>query len=497
MTTFPQISGELFEKIQQEAVFPDAKTFVDSVCLIEPEEIIRLYDDQKNDPGFDLKNFILTYFFIPEPAVATASPHSLSLKDYINHMWDVLTRTPDDQKPFSTRIPLPYEYIVPGGRFRESYYWDTFFTCLGLVASHREQMVKDMCDNFAYLIETYGHIPNGNRIYYLSRSQPPVFILMVELLTKHNPEIWKNYYTAIEKEYHYWMNGESEVTIEEANNHVVKVSEKIVVNRYYDELDIPRPESYQTDISFGKALPGNNKHLFYRHVRAAAESGWDFSSRWFTNPNDRTTIITTDIIPIDLNCLLYLTELKLSEWHNTLGNYDSSVSYSLRAHTRKMFVQQYLWSEEHSMYFDYNHIEKIQTSCWSLACVLPLFAGIATQKQAAVIADHLEKKFLKSGGLVTTLNTTHEQWDAPNGWPPLHWLTVKGLENYGYNTLASEIIKRFIQTVEYQFMKTGTLLEKYNVENIEQIARGGDYPVQPGFGWTNGIVLDFLQSMHS
>lgn len=497
MGTLPQISGPLFEHVQREKIFSDAKTFVDSVCLIEPDEILRLYETQHTEKTFNLKDFILTYFFIPEPAAATTLTHSYTLIDYINYMWDVLKRTPDDQKPFSTRIALPHNYIIPGGRFREIYYWDTFFTCVGLIAAQQHDLVKHMCDNFAYLINTYGHIPNGNRMYYLSRSQPPMFTLMVNLLTESTPTMWQSYLSSIEKEYAYWMQGESEITSNDATHHVVKISEKMVANRYYDELDTPRPESYQTDISYAQSLPENKKQLFYKNIRAAAESGWDFSSRWYTNPKDRTTIRTTDIIPIDLNCLLYITEVKLSEWYTTLNNYQQSASFSLRASRRKAFIQEYFWSPHSHMYFDYNFQEKQQTQTWSLACVFPLFAGIATVQQAEAIASHIQEKFLSKGGLITTLTNTSEQWDAPNGWPPLHWITVQALENYGHNSLANEIKKRFIQTVEYQFMKTGTVLEKYNVQDIEQIARGGDYPVQPGFGWTNGIVLDFLQSMHS
>ena len=51
----------------------------------------------------------------------------------------------------------------------------------GLAASNRCDLMEGMLDNFAYLIDQFGHIPNGNRTYYLSRSQPPFFASMINL----------------------------------------------------------------------------------------------------------------------------------------------------------------------------------------------------------------------------------------------------------------------------------------------------------------------------
>ena len=127
----------------------------------------------------------------------------------------------------------------------------------------------------------------------------------------------------------------------------------------------------------------------------------------------------------------------------------------------------------------------------TLAGVFPLYAKTATSKQAASVAKILEEKFLKSGGLVTTLEDTGQQWDSPNGWAPLQWIAIEGLRNYGYHQLANEIKKRWVNVTVDIFKETGKLVEKYDVANAGK-GGGGEYPLQDGFGWTNGVLAALL-----
>ena len=137
-------------------------------------------------------------------------------------LWPVLTRPADSIKSRSTLIPLPHSYIVPGGRFREVYYWDSYFTMLGLMQSGEFELVAHILDNFAYLIETVGHIPNGNRSYYITRSQPPFFAQMVELFAaEKGNQVYDTYKSALLKEYEFWMKGALED--EKAFGHTVKL----------------------------------------------------------------------------------------------------------------------------------------------------------------------------------------------------------------------------------------------------------------------------------
>src|SRR2546430_841529 len=190
-----------------------------------------------------------------------------------------LPRRPDTADARSSLIPLPQPYVVPGGRFREVYYWDSYFTMLGLVASGRTDLVKSMLDNFAYLIATLGHIPNGNRTYYLSRSQPPFFGAMVGLYAAATDTAQAlRYLEALEAEHAFWMDGVERLAPGTAYRRVAQLPDGSVLNRYWDDRTPPepRPEAYRPDYELGQTLPATRREAFYRNVRATAESGWDF-----------------------------------------------------------------------------------------------------------------------------------------------------------------------------------------------------------------------------
>jgi len=240
---------------------------------------------------------------------------------------------------------LPYPYIVPGGRFNEIYYWDSYFTMLGLKESDEIDMIDNMIKNFASLINRYGFIPNGNRTYYLSRSQPPFFSLMVELLAEVKGHgVYEENLPALEKEYSYWMD-ESGPT-----KHVVKMPDGSVLNRYYDQLDIPRQESYLQDVETGQASK-EDAQLMFRNLRSAAESGWDFSSRWFADGRNISTIHTTDLAPVDLNCLMYHLEMTLAKAYRARSDAAKNdlaraKEFEERAEQRKKAINQYCWSPD-------------------------------------------------------------------------------------------------------------------------------------------------------
>lgn len=199
---------ELFTNVQKSRIFADSKTFPDCAPKHDPLDILRNYRKVKRQPDFDLRQFVEDNFWLPESqSDIYISDPSLTLKEHIDKLWPVLTREPQDHIPWSSLLALPQAYIVPGGRFSETYYWDSYFTMLGLAESGREDLLKCMADNFAWLIETYGHIPNGNRTYYLSRSQPPVFALMVELFEEDGVRGAKRYLDHLKMEHAFWMDG--------------------------------------------------------------------------------------------------------------------------------------------------------------------------------------------------------------------------------------------------------------------------------------------------
>lgn len=482
----------LYEAVQLAEIFEDSKYFVDAVPKSNSETILAAYEKEKNNPGFDLKTFVLAHFTMP--AVADNSYHSSnkSIQEHISGLWDILTRQPAEQA--GSLLPLPHPYIVPGGRFREVYYWDSYFTMLGLQLSGRMDMVENMVNNFAYQIDTIGFIPNGNRSYYLGRSQPPFFALMLTILMEEKGEaVLLQYQPQLEKEYAFWMDGETSLS-EKNNSHrrVVRMPDGSVLNRYWDDNAVPRPEAYLEDIQLA-ARSGRDPKEVYRDIRAAAESGWDFSSRWFSDEKDMATIQTTKLVPVDLNCLILFMETILSTIYQQ--NDPEKFKRMLdRAEKRKKSIQDYCWNETAGFYFDYNIEARKQSTVYTLAGLYPLFISIADYEQSVKVAAVVEEKFLQAGGLFTTLSQTKQQWDAPNGWAPLQWIAFKGLNRvpYLHCDLAQKIRKAWMQSNEKIYAETGKMMEKYNVSDTGSGAGGGEYPNQDGFGWTNGVYLKFM-----
>ena len=293
-----ELLGQLFVDVQMGEVFEDSKTFVDCTAKYPYDSIVIKYSHQKDLPDFDLKDFVLEHFEVP-PSISSdfKSDRGRSAAEHVEALWPILQRESDTEKEGSTLIPLPKPYIVPGGRFREVYYWDSYFTMLGLVESGEFDLIENMLDNFAHLINTVGHIPNGNRTYYITRSQPPFFAQMVNLLAAHKgDQIYTKYKEALRKEYEFWMEGQD--AADTPVKHCVSTPVGIM-NRYYDLGNTPRQESYREDFLQVQKTNGGKK--MYRDLRAGAASGWDYSTRWFADGKTIETIETTDIIPVDLS----------------------------------------------------------------------------------------------------------------------------------------------------------------------------------------------------
>jgi alpha,alpha-trehalase len=486
--------GSLFSDVQLAGIFPDSKEFVDARPKRAPTTIEARYDSARRTPGFVLRAFVNQNFDLPKPA--GDGYHTVASQTMVQHikaLWPVLTRQRDSVDTRSSLIPIPNPYVVPGGRFREIYYWDSYFTMLGLVQSGRADLVKDMLDNFAHLINTIGHIPNGNRTYYLTRSQPPFFAAMVGLYARATDNAHAlAYLDAIEKEYAFWMDGADTLAVGHAYRRVVRLSDSVVLNRYWDDSNEPRPESYRPDVEIGQTLPESLRANFYRNARATAESGWDFSSRWMRDPKDLRTLETIDLIPVDLNALLYNAERAIAglrSFRHRPGDAEIAHRFNLKADARRRAIRA-MYDPKDGFFFDRRwRTGALVTDRPTLAAAAPLYFGLATDEQGKRVAARLERDLLKPGGFVTTTFTTGQQWDSPNGWPPLEWLTIEGVRRYGRADLADKAASRWLTLIQRTYRATGRMMEKYDVVNTTRKAGGGEYPTQDGFGWTNGVVL--------
>jgi alpha,alpha-trehalase len=486
------VYGELFTRVQMQSVFGDSKTFPDAVPLQSPSGILGAYARQRADPTFDLGRFVRANFTPPAQSADAyrSDPHG-SVCAHIDALWSVLTRGPDVAVAYSSLLPLPQRYVVPGGRFREIYYWDSYFTMIGLEASGRHDLVRDMVHDFAFLIDRYGHVPNGSRSYYLSRSQPPFFASMVELLAKREGgAAFREFLPQLEEEYAYWMQGGATLGRGEARGHVVRLQDGSLLNRYWDERATPRDESYREDVHTAMAS-GREPTEVYRNLRAAAESGWDFSSRWFADARTLGAIRTVDLVPVDLNSLLYQLESTLAHAYGLTGAAAKASQAQQEARERKRAMQRLLWDETAGIFADYAWRERRVSGAVTAAALYPLYFGIADAAQAARTAQVVRTRLLESYGLATTTVTSGQQWDAPNGWAPLQWIAIEGLADYGQSELAGSIAQRWMEQVVAVYRGTGRLLEKYDVTGRAQ-AGGGEYSLQDGFGWTNGVLRQLL-----
>jgi alpha,alpha-trehalase len=349
-----------------------------------------------------------------------------------------------------------------------------------------------MVENFAHLIDSFGHVPNGTRTYYLSRSQPPFFYLMVGLLDSADPaSAFAHFLPQLRREYAFWMRGAQGIGPGTARARVVGMPDGSILNRYWDDRDSPRDESYREDTELARQSGRNPRQLF-RDLRAGAESGWDFSSRWLADSRTLGSIDTTEIVPVDLNSLLFGLEQAIRAGCERAHDEGCAREFSRHAAQRHAAIDRYLWDEPRGAYLDYQRREQIRVRRLSAATLYPLFVALASDAQARQVATVVKADLLRAGGIVTTLLETGQQWDAPNGSAPLQWIAIDGFRHYQDRRLAEVVACRWMLNVTRVYRGSGKLVEKYDVIATDRKGGGGEYPTQDGFGWTNGVMRKLM-----
>jgi alpha,alpha-trehalase len=482
VATPADLYGELFAQVQLRRLFPDGKTFVDATPKRPVAEIMAAYraGDFRDDAA--LRAFVTANFDVPDaPSVAANDTARPPLAEHIRKLWPQLTRPPVKPRPGSSALAMPRPFVVPGGRFREIYYWDSYFTMLGLKADGRGDLVEAMIDDFVSLVERHGHVPNGARTYYLSRSQPPFLFLMMALSDVRTPAVKARRLAALRREHAYWTGPDRAVI----------VAKGTPLQHWWDARTTPRDESYREDVDTAKAS-GRPAATVYRHLRAGAESGWDYSSRWLADGRTLATIDTTSIVPVDLNSLLWGMERAIAAGCREAGDTPCAAEFEHKAQQRRAAIERWLWSEAEGRYGDWDTRTRRLRPGVTAATAYPLFVGLAPPERAARVAETIARDLLAPNGLRTTLVETGQQWDKPNGWAPLQWIAADGLRRYGRDDLARQVASRFVATAEREYRASGRLLEKYDVEE-SRAGGGGEYPTQDGFGWTNGVIRAFQE----
>jgi alpha,alpha-trehalase len=194
---------------------------------------------------------------------------------------------------------------------------------------------------------------------------------------------------------------------------------------------------------------------------------------------------------VDLNSLLQNLEVVIQKARSfSKNNQTKFITY------KRGDLNTFFWNEKINFYVDYQFENQQKLNRISLGGMFPLCFKNSSKNIQAIHAKKMAKiikeKLLKPGGLVSVATNTKQQWDAPNGWAPLQWMSIWGLEQNGQKVLAAEIAKRWVSLNNDVYLRTGKLMEKYNVENLQLEAGGGEYPGQDGFGWTNGVLLALI-----
>ncbi|OWY94646.1 Trehalase, partial [Phytophthora megakarya] len=564
--------GELLHEVQVQELFPDSKHFVDMPikATSSVDDVLTQFQELKTKFGkktegakwkTQLAAFVAQHFDPPGAELIPVTPPDYregevppqiaeiqddSLRSWaleLHKLWKVLARVPASasadqvsRSSFLHSLPIvaaPGEppsaltrefngenvLIVPGGRFRESYYWDSYWIVQGLLVSGLRQTARGVVNHLLEYVAEFGFVPNGGRIYYLTRSQPPMLSDMVRLVAKgegatttnEDADTWDIEYLRaavplLEREYDFWMR-------RGAHGHAVAVpgsassqtgSETFVLNRYVAHNGEPRPESYREDVrTASTAVDSHNettdKATIYNEIIAAAESGWDFSSRWFSDYSTLATIRTSRVIPVELNAILHRVELNIAKFHEVLGNSVASTRFRDAAKTRKRAMDAVLWSESDGCWKDYFVDSREHSPVVSVSNYSPLWGkafDVSDSSRLEKIVDSLEKSGLvQEGGVQTTTSVTGQQWDAPNAWPPLQDILIEGLrtaDTAKSRALAERLVQTWVKAGLVAWRKTGLMFEKYNAQQLGGVGDGGEYTPQFGFGWSNGVILTFL-----
>ena len=370
-----------------------------------------------------------------------------------------------------TLIGLPYPYSVPciSDKFQEMYYWDTYFTNIGLLLENDTNQAKNNAENMAFLIRKYGFMPNGSRTYYLSRSQPPFFSEMVlDIYKCTNDKEWlKSIMDAVETEYDFWSENRKTKTGLMQYSPIVKKEDTERLYNYFNDR-------------VGDDITGLKKEDVARTTLIGCESGWDFTPRW--------GVKSGDFVQIDLNCLIFKM-LKNLEYFSLVLNNGKEEHYASLADNQSELIRKYMKNDD-GLFMDYDFCNDKHSEIFSAASFYALAVNLATDDEAQTVVKNL-CRIEENYGISTCEKYEVSgiyQWHYPNGWAPLQYMVIKGLANYGYTEDAERIAKKYVGLVDKNFEATGNIWEKYNV--VEgSINVTNEYNMPPMLGWTSGVYL--------
>lgn len=458
---------------------------------------------------------------LPQPPAwmdALTPPEAQRWARHLHATWGSLCRAASpsvaENPERHTLLPVPRPFIIPGARFRESYYWDSYWIVQGLLASELVNMARDVVHNLLHVARTHGFVPNGLRSYYLNRSQPPLLACMVETLwtaTKDKQTV-RDALPVLVAEQEWWAQEPRCVRVVAPDGSVHAAT------RYFAAWDQPRPESLREDLeTAGVDLhnvhtpPDAHQRSVYRDLASAAESGWDFSSRLFADGNRLATVRTTQIVPVDLNALLLRAATSIVTLAYAVGESEIASRFERLAEQRRSSLAALHWRSEDGRWGDLvitpapgreNNLWQGNASEPTIEYAsdwIPLWCGavaVGSPEAQHAVASLLASGLVQQGGVAASNFESEQQWDWPNAWPPLQSMLAEGCDQYGGQAgkeLAGRIRASFLGSAHAAWRDTGRMFEKFNALNLGAPGGGGEYEVVDGFGWTNGLALAWMK----
>ncbi|KAL4066430.1 glycoside hydrolase family 37 protein [Scleroderma yunnanense] len=621
--------GSLLQTVNIAQIFSDPKTFVDkptsksaqqvlsdfsafNLSTITEGDIVNFVDNDFSGEGLELEAAELSNFNV-NPAFLNnvTDPLLRAFAQIVHGYWTQLARTTNqsalcDDYPGGqcegTFIPLNHTFIVPGGRFREQYYWDSYWIIQGSIKSELYSTINATLQNFMDELDDFGFIPNGGRTYYLDRSQPPLFTHMIYdyVIATNDTTILQRALPLAEAELTWWTKNR---TIEIQSPYT---NQSYMMAHYAVNNSAPRPESYLTDYltvhdpTLATPLTDEQTADIYSELASGAESGWDFTARFeavpqLGNPGLRTYNIK-NTIPVCLNSILYKAHMLLAALYGE-SDPTSAASHEQTAASIRSGILDLMWDANKLAFYDFNLTSNSRNSLFSIATFYPVWNGIipnevlTSQSNAFGYFAAVNLVMNKYNGTVPTtfVDWTGLQWDAPNSWPPHQYIILEALNALPSNltmnalptpgtgqstydlvpsgqlgfteaqlpgqplslaqasqnatasgpgadinmlngtvvnggnatagegwtaTLGRELANRYFTSVLCSWHatggsisnllprlpnnelnltdsvnNTGNMFEKFSNLNVDSSGYGGEYTVQAGFGWTNGVLL--------
>ena len=424
---------------------------------------------------------LLTFIFIIH-LIVSCKPESpapvKNVRKFIKENWKYTIRT--NIKDSADLIGMPKPYSVPGttGMFQEMYYWDTYFTNVGLIIDGNLEQAKNNIEDIVYMVNLFGFMPNGNRTYYTYASQPPYLSMMIRDVYEisKDKEWLKKMLPALEKEYSFWMK--ERVTSTGLNQYSSGTRTDSILIRNFEAWGARLGKNFDPSIAKTDA----EKAIFCAHFYTEGESGWDLSPRFENHGKD--------FCPVDLNCYLYMYEQNFAFFYQELGMAGKTKWISL-SEKRKALINKYLYNSGDGLFYDYDFVNNKLSKILAGSEMTVLWSGMATKEQAEKIQNTALPRLEFPHGIAACEPGKRKysyQWDYPNGWACIQYLTIKGLLNYGYKRDAKRVAGKYVNMVTTVFNRTNNLWEKYNVAD-GTLHTTNEYGLPPLMGWTAGVFV--------